>query len=400
MKNILLSIKRNIYLVVSILVFASSIAFAASTMGVLGIGNNNDDTSVGYIYLGGLDESDYESVLNQKVSLWQSEATYVVVFQGYTYEINLDLFQFDISSTLSNLETGVKNQAYFTITEDNKNLLVDQLNISFTNEIIVGFDVESFVSHVLNDMGSLKTFKTYLLKDFLPETLPTHSMNMALVSNLSSDFVNAIVSESVYEISIEPKTRFSLLETFKDSTFTNEQLSIIASAMQKLLRNSPMTNYTFEQYPIMPTWAEAGMNVRILSVNQFDFSFYNPLEYSLTITVYKESDNELLFTLDSYPFISTFSSSTTILTSIPFQDLNFEDESVNEFTANVEIWDETTEDITYRVLVTPGVNGSIIAYTRTETLLSGETETITLYEEETMAVNAVYHYYTYLKDGE
>lgn len=400
LKNFILSVKRNIYLVVSILVFASSIAFAASTMGVLGNGNQNGDTSVGYIYLGGLDEADYESVLNQKVDLWQSDAQYEIVFQGYTHEINLDLFQFDVSSTLINLKTGENNQAYFTLTEGNKNLLVDQLEMTFTEAIIIGLDVDLIMSQIIQDMGNLKTFKTYLLSDFLPEMLPTHAMNQVLISNLSGDDIDAILGDNGLKIVIEPKARFSLLESLQDLNLTNEQYSIIASGLQKILRESPMSNFLFEQNPILPAWAEAGMNVRILQVNNYDFSFYNPLEYEIVVLLGTQDTTMLSFKLDNYPFISTFVTTTSIITSIPFQEIYVEDETVNEFTANVEIWEETTEEITYRVLVTPGVNGVITAYLRTETLLSGESETMKLYEEETMAVNAVYHYYTYLKGGE
>ena len=400
LKNFISTIKRNLYLAASILVFALSLAFAASTMGVLGVGNHNEDTSVGYIYLGGLAESDYETVLVQKVSLWQADAKYQIVFQGYTHEINLNLFQFDVSSTLSYLESGEKNQAYFTMNEGNKNLLIDQLETSFSLEIIVGLDIESLITQVMTDIGQLKMFKTYLLSDHLPDMLPTHASNSSLVSNLSIEDINAIIGDDGLELKIQPKSRFSLLSAMDDMNLTNNQLSIIASGLQKLLRDTPMSNFTFEQNYLLPIWAEPGMNVRILQVNQYDFTFYNPLEYEVVIHITSLNNDKLTFKLDNYPFISTFSSNSSVLTLIPYQVIYVEDETVNETTIGVEIWEETTEDITYRVLVTAGVNGSIIQYNRTETLLTGETESIRLYEEETMPVNALYHYYTYLKDGE
>lgn len=400
LKNFMLVVKRNVYLVISILVFASSLAFAATTIGLLGVGNQNEGTSVGYIYLGGLDESEYQTVLVSKVASWKADAHYQVKFQGYTHEINLNRFLFDVSTTLSMLESGEKNQAYFTISENNRNNLIDELEATFTNTIINGLNFESFISHVFSDLGNLTTYKTYQLDDFLPDTLPTRPMNTAIITNLSNENFDALTGETVLTLIIQPKTRFSLLNTYQDTLYTNEQLSIIASGLQKLLRDSPMTNFIFNENPVLPAWAELGMNVRILRVNQYDFTFYNPLDYAVIVFVFPEDNNQLRFTLSTYPFLSSYTTSTVLLTSVPFQEINLEDDTVDENTLGVEIWDETDEEITYRVLISSGSNGSISAYVRTETFLSGDTEVIRLYEEETLPIPAVYHYYTYSKVGD
>ena len=91
MKNIILSIKRNISLVTAVIVFLSSIAFAITSVSVLGIGLKNDETSVGFVFLGGVDETEYEPLLQEKIGLWKSNSQYLIEFQGYSYEINLSL---------------------------------------------------------------------------------------------------------------------------------------------------------------------------------------------------------------------------------------------------------------------------------------------------------------------
>lgn len=399
LKNIILSIKRNISLVTAVIVFLSSIAFAITSVSVLGIGLKNDETSVGFVFLGGVDETEYEPLLQEKIGLWKSNSQYLIEFQGYFYEINLSLFQFDAETTIASVKKNQNNQAFFTITPTNQTSLFNQFALTFSSEIADKIINDKLLDDILSDMGKLVTFRKYALKDYLSEDLIAMIGDEIVIANLSNETF-AKFDQNAYSITIQPKSRYSLLNTFKDSGFNNEELSIIASAMQKLLRNTPMSNYLFSQNALLPSWAEAGMNVRILKVNLFDFTFYNPLDYELNVTITKDDHNTLRFALYGFPFISTFTTATETLSIIPYQDTYIQDDSIDENTPGVEILSETAEEITYRVKISDGVNGLIKAYYRTETTLSQTTEVIRLYDEETLPVNQVYHYNVIIKGGD
>ncbi len=399
LKNLILSIKHNITLVAAVIVFLSSIAFAVTSISVLGIGLRNDQTSVGFVFLGGVDETKYEAVLQEKIGLWKTNSEYRLEFQGYSYEINLSLFEFDAITTLSSIKKNQTNQAFFTLTPGNQTSLINQFSLVFSEGIASHIMIDKLLDDILSDMGNLITFRKYALKDYLPEDLKTMIGDEVVITNLSDESF-AKFDQNAYTIAIQPKSRFSLLETFSKSSLGNEELSIVASAMQKLLRNTPMSNYIFSQNSSLPVWAEPGMNVRILKVNQFDFTFYNPLDYELNVTITEDENNTLRFALNGFPFISVFSTEIEVLTIIPYQDIYVEDDTVDENTPGAEMMSETDTDITYRVKISNGLTGSIKAYYRTETTLSQTTEVIRLYDEESLPVNQIYHYNVITKGGE
>ncbi len=397
--KIILFIKHNIYLAVTAVVFLLSLAFAATTIGVLGLGDGSDETSVGFIYLGNYNQDQYAGVLQDKIGIWKSSAEYVIQFQDYEYEIELSYFSFDSAKTISEITSNEQNTAYFILSESNRQIIIDAMQTTFTKDIADYIDYDAFFLKIHEDLGKLTSFKTYPLCQFLDPVLAENVIDSTQISNINPTDVSTILSQ-IGTISITGKQRFSLLDALKHTSLSNEQLSIIASGIQKITMNTSLYGFVFQSYQTLPSWAEAGKNVRILKVNQYDFSFYSNLVYPLSIRISGVNTTSLQFELLGYPFITAYSTAAVLQTIVPYDTVYIDDETLDASTPGIIIFEDTDDAITYHLLIKAGVNGSVVSYIRTIVKLGENPMTQRLYNEETIAINAIIHQNTVEKVGD
>lgn len=387
MNKITQFLRQNLYLSLTMLLLAASIAFAAVTFGTIGFSQTVDKTSVGTIYLGEYDESQYEDVLGREVLAWRQDADYVVGFQGYQMAIDLDLFAFDMQATINGIVKDEMNAARFSLSEASKLVLVSAMADTFTEGIMSEFDQDAFVSDVLADMASLDVVKTFDLSAYLDQALRNFVIDTAMISNIDPDDIAAI-SESVDQLEIGANSRFSLLSSLEGKNLTNNQMSIIASGIQKITANTSFSGYVFEQNYTLPLWSEEGMNVRIMLVNKYDFSFYNDLAYTFVVEVEQLAPDTLAFRLKGYPFITTYTTEAIIHDPLPFQTIYQEDTGLGPLTPGVEVTETDTEYI-YDLVLQQGVDGKIVTYIRTAVSADGTTTSERLYDELYDPVNEI-----------
>ncbi len=141
------------------------------------------------------------------------------------------------------------------------------------------------------------------------------------------------------------------------------------------------------------------MNVRILKVNQFDFSFYNRLIDPYTVEINQVSNDTLSFTLKGYPYMTTYVSSIDESIVIPFSTHYIENLTIDETTPGVIITETDTEFI-YEMIITPGQTGKVISYFKTITPLNGSSTTIKIYDEQYVASPEIREQNIVLKDGD
>lgn len=399
MKRIAFYFKHNIYFMISLITLFLSVVFAIVMLIALDLGERVKETSVGFIYLGSFSEDQYESVLTSKVTQWQTAADFELIYQGYEIDIDLTLFDFNANLTVSNIETNKNNDAHFVMSAENEALLMTHFEDNLTPTLFNAFDTESFLEDVLADMSSLKNRKVYQLKSYLDEGLSESIIQTITIDQIDLADVNQI-AETIESLEIFGTSRFSILNTFgTDQDLDNNQLSIIASAIQKLTLDTHFEGYVYSRYINLPIWAEPGMNVRVLKVNQFDFSFYNRLSDTFTIDIEKIGDDSLSFTLKGYPYMTSYVSSIDESVVIPYTTIYVDNALIDETTPGVIITETDTEFI-YELIITPGVTGKVISYFKTITPLNGSSTTVKVYDEQYVASPETREQNIVLKDGE
>lgn len=374
---------------ITLIVLVLSLSFAGITLAVFSIANTVDQTSIGFIYLGNSDEDQFGAILSREIGVWKRDADYRLEYQDYTYVIDLDFADFDLSQTLSNITRDQNNQAYFSMSSANFLALQNEIVAQFTTSITSTFDMETFVDRLLGDFSGLKNRKVYNLADYLDSAVEQTVLNQIEINLLINADVEKIISE-VTTIEINANERFSLLNQIGDLSLTNEQMSIIASGIQGVSVNTNFSGFIFEQNYTLPVWASPGQNVRILRVNKFDLTFFNNFDYDYQITISKVNDTTLEFSLLGYPLITTYDTVPVFQVEIPFQTIYITNDSINDLTPNVIISETDTEYI-YHLLIQTGVSGQVDFFIRTETRLGEIGVSAKLFDEETLPINAIYY---------
>lgn len=379
---------QTLYFYISILVLIFAVLFGVVLFSIFGFGNVVNQTTVGFIYLGNTPREQYSTVLTQQVTQWKNSATYEITFQDYTYEVDLSLFDFQVSQTVSNIIEDERNPALFTISDANKLVLQQDLTEHFGTTIGNGVVINNLTTRLITDFRLLYSEKTYSLNTYIDPVLAENVIADTTIDDVALADVGAILS-TVTTLTIHPLSRFSVLDELGDTVLTNEQMSIIASGLQDLSKSTPFNGFVFDQNLTMPVWAEPGKNVRILEVSEFDYSFYNPLDYELTVNISSNATDEVTLALVGYPFITTYVTVAETQIVIPFTTEYEYDDTINELTIDVIIIDDTFETI-YRLLEQPGVDGGILFYQRTSTLLDGTQSTTRIFTEQYALVPEIY----------
>jgi phosphoglycolate phosphatase-like HAD superfamily hydrolase len=389
-------VKRNVYVFFSFVIFTTSLLFTGIVLLVFSVAPSVKETSVGHIYIGNIKSSSYETVLNNEINTWKRNTVYLFKYQDYVFELDTDIFVFDSEQTVQNIKENQKNVAYFSIEETQKQLIYNEMEKVFTTSIMESINFEELILQVREDLGKLIHVKTYQLFHHFLDSSSYVVLSEVIIQNVELSDVTQIV-ENIDDFLIKKKSRFSLLRLLQDTNLNNDQLSIVASGLLKLAHKTSLTGFVFQQNNQLPNWAEQGMNVRILRVNQYDLTFFNHQEYDYQVLIEQVDSNSIKMSLLGYPSIHSYDFSSIIKTSIPFEIIYIEDDSIDVNTPNVEIIDRE-DSIIYRSLVQEGREGSVIFYLRTTLFLNKEPETIKIFDEQYKALPRVYHEHTIMKE--
>lgn len=382
MTNFINYLKRNLYLILSIAVLILTATGAIIILTVLDIGKPVAQTSVGFIYLGSVETNDYEGVLTPRITNWQNTSDYALIYQEYEWVIDLKHFTFNAQETIQKIKVNKNNKAFFTLTEAKKDLLHDQITIDLTPTLMQAFDYDQLITDIQSEMSLLKNRKNFYLTDYLDQAIKETVIDQITLTTIPTSIVTSITS-TLSSITIPGVSRFYLTQALKDSNLNNEALSVIASALQYVTFLTPVEGYIFEPHTDKPLWADAGYNARILQLNQYDFSFYNPLREELIVSITSVDQQSLSFELKGYPFLTTYEKVIDVSTTIPFQMVRMADGTINETTANVIIT-ETDTEITYEVISVLGISGYEMRFIRRITPLHGIASVHTLYTEQVL----------------
>lgn len=388
LRHFILYFKRNIYFMISIITLFIAIVFAGTMFFVNDISNPPSSTVLGSIYLGAYEEDQYENVINNQINAFLNDVAYEISYQDSIYEIPLTLFDYDHDQTMASLNENKVNQAYFSITDENQLILEEQLELNFSNDVYLAINVEDLISQIKDDMGDMTSLKQYQLADYFIENTDQTDLNQESISNIDAEDVSQI-DLLVDQIIINPNSRYSMLDNLGTLDLSNDQLSIISTGLLKVLAKSHMNGFMFNTNPVIPAWASIGYNVRILKVNQYDFSFFNSFDYTYYINIEQTSTTSLSFSLTGVPYVDTYNVEIEDKISIPRNTIYYDNDLLDENTPDVIIT-ETDTEITYLLLIEDGHDGNIYYINRIVTDVFGTTTQYKLYEEQYDSQSRIY----------
>ncbi|BCR35578.1 hypothetical protein [Mariniplasma anaerobium] len=397
MRHFILYFKRNIYFMISIITLFIAVVFAGTMFFVNDISNPPSSTTLGSVYLGAYEEDQYDNVINNEITAYIDGAVFEISYQDSMFDIPLSLFEYNHEQTMSSIIDNQVNQAYFSISDENKVILEQQLELNFSNRVYSVVNVDDLMSQIIEDMGHMTSLKQYQLADYFVEDTNQSVLNQVTVRNISVADVSQI-NQLVDQIIITPNSRYSILENLATLDLTNVQLSVISTGLLEVLAKSHINGFMFNSNPLIPSWATIGYNVRILRINQYDFSFFNSFEYTYYVNIEQTGQTSLSFTLTGVPFVNEYNVEIENKIIIPRDTIYYENDLLDEFTPNIIIEDAEFET-TYLLLLQDGYDGSIYYINRSVTDVFGTTNQYKLYEVQYNAQSRIYEQFVVEKGG-
>jgi len=379
---------QNLYFILSFIILGSALIFTVLFLTWFGIDAEPNQTSVGIIYLGDLDEEQYASRIESEVLVWKSSAVYDIYYQNEIFRIDLNLFSLDNNQVLSNIQLNKQNQAIFNLSETHKATLIDQLNTFFTEDVTEALDIDTLIEDIMHEMGRLIRRKSFALVNYLDPLLANHEIDSYEINNLSEADIN--IMKTIKPLIVEPYSRFSTLKALEIYDLTNEQMSMLATAILTTSLNSHFSGFDFSSYPEDPMWAEFNYNVRILRLNRYDLTFFNNLNQTFTFNIHQTSNSSIEVTLEGYPYLAAYETVIREMYVVNYPTFEIENLELDETAEGIEIIDNNGEPY-YRLLVQSGQNGSVISYFRSLVRLDDEPIFIRLFEIQLEPTPMIYH---------
>ncbi len=372
-------ISRNTYVFLTTMALVFSLVFALVIYLFFGMTQTIDQTSVGHIYLGNQPEARHDEILNREINLWIEQADYRLVYQDYTYDLDLSHFTYDGEETLLRLVANERNVAFFELDVAAKAALSAELDAYFTDTFMAMIDIDRLFSDIQDAMGQLLTIKHFRLYDYFLEDQSRHLLGNVILTNLTEADVDAIIDQTE-TFAIRGNARFSLLTVQSGTTLDNDQLSIIASGLLHLIGPTHLSGIITQNQQTVPVYGDVGMNVRILRINQYDLTFFNTYDYPLTVDMVKVNATTLEMRLLGYPYLTTYTVTMSVMSTLPFVTTTVFDGTLGPTTPGVDII-EDDDTITYRVLTQTGVDGQYLYFFRTIDRLHDDAVTVKIHEE-------------------
>ncbi len=282
---------------------AGSLVFFYFMVTGFNIGVYEANTVIGNVYVGGLTEEEAEQKVRERVSIWLEDdsVTYETGYQGYYYEIDRDLLNFDFDATMANVRNGTRTPLVVSFPPSALNTIDFELNqMHFMEDFTDQFDIEDMIDDILADAAVLRELSRKQLNNYIID----RESFISVVSEGSAPLLPGMDGESLIErieaahaearLPLPSMTALSVLDSFGDE-FSSAELDIIGSALLDAIiptrigiierHYNPRINFdhfTVDDYPYF------GKNVRVNRPAGFDFVIENEcfldfvLEFHLT----------------------------------------------------------------------------------------------------------------------
>lgn len=303
-------------------------------------GTFSENTIIGSVYLGGLREEDVDAKVNERVDIWLDDPTIVfeLTYQGYTYEFDRTLFDFDVQLSKDILVDGTHNELivkYQTSSDGNDRndrLMVHNeiYNLPYLEEVKDNIDIETLINDVLSDAGYMKTFSSKAVEEYLIVPEDSYVVLDSIIVELSDGMhaVNILSGiEDVYGdhyIDLDSNELFDI-QVQLGSELTDQILTILSRGMLKLAHE---TNFNIHDVNYIPKYTTDGhtadtfyfgYNTYIDRDNDYTFSLYNPNNSIYSYLIEDNGDDTLTISLVGLPFVNTITVPDPIVKEpIPF----------------------------------------------------------------------------------
>lgn len=285
------------------------------------IGTYSEDTILGSVYLGGLREEDIDERVYERIDLWSNDETvmFELTYQGYTYEFDRDLFDFNLELSKEILKDGETNELiaqYQDTGTDRADTIQEIKDLPYLLDVAENIDIEKLVNDILDDAGLMKTYSSKAVEDYLVDISLSQEDISSIFFHVPDGVDVDLMIQSIVTvygdeyIVISKRELFDIVEKLGDN-LNDAEMTIISSAMLELTLSTNFSihevhyrpyissPYTITDYPFF------GRNTSVNVVVNKSFSIYNPNDSDYMFRLEKVSGDTAEISLVGLPFVDT-----------------------------------------------------------------------------------------------
>ena len=318
-----------IYTALVIVAGIGSLVFFYFMVTGFNIGVYDENTMIGSVYVGGLDESQAEQKVRNRISEWlgDDDVVYEIGYQGYYYTFDRELFTFDVNATMDNVTEGTTTPIEVSYSSGALNTIEFEIEQEpFMADLQDVFDFESVIVDVLDDAAMLREFSRMELSNYFEDRALAveviHDVTMPYPSGVDGDTLHMKLDNAFEDgtLTLGPRETFSVQERF-DETFTSSELNAIGSILLDVILPTDMViterhynpqidfnTYTVDDFPYY------GRNVRVNRNIGYDFVFSNVNEQTYEFEFFEAGEGFLGLRLVGPPYLNTHETERTITT--------------------------------------------------------------------------------------
>ncbi len=284
------------------------------------LGTYPEDTILGSVYIGGIEEDEVEARMIEKVDRWLSDDTIVfeLTYQGYSYEFDRELFYFDYATSIFYITEGTTNELVVTYQGNLQEEVVNEIENSdflIGNPDIDNFDIDRLIRDILSDASFMKTYSNKHLEDYIIDEDVAYTeigaINLSVPDDISIDEMIAKINNinQDLKITVNSKALFDIVDELGE-TFTDDEMTILSEGMLALILE---TNFAINEVHYLPiidyvnydidTFPSFGHNAVVNQIIGNSFSFYNPNNSPYYFTLTKVDDTTAKLSLNGLEFI-------------------------------------------------------------------------------------------------
>jgi len=306
-----------LYAIIIIIIAVSSIFVFWYMVSGYKLGTYAEDTVLGSVYLGGMQEEEVELKLDQRIERWLDDETIVfeVTFQGYSYEFNRELFYFDLETSIYRIVDSQTNELIVSYQGSEREMVINEIkNSQFLEGGSENYRLEDLINDILSDAGFMKSFSSKRLEDYIIDEAISHVELSSLSIQVPTGVVVNDLVQSIYErypdskIVINSKELFDIVEEL-GSYLSDAEMTIISVGMLELIHETNFAinelhySSTIDEYYTLEDYPNFGKNVDINQYNNNSFSFYNPNNSYYYFELEKIDESNVRLSLTGIEFI-------------------------------------------------------------------------------------------------
>ena len=241
--------------------------------------------------------------LSEKVQKWQAESSIIVQMNERQETISGTEIDFQINESVDLAEKGQENQILVSLAKKDAMAMIQS---RYPGLLLEDFDMERLTADLNRIAASLDEGEHRIkLKDYLDQSIEDSVIVSEVIRNhfpITPELKDLLLSFQTMEIS--GNARFSLLNYINEmglNTVDSEAASTIASVLYELILQTNFAVLERNQSPTLPGETTLGLEAKVDSIINQDFSFFNPNDEVYRIELL-ESKEGLIATLTGFPF--------------------------------------------------------------------------------------------------